>query len=271
VELNDAPPSFSFSRVVAESAFFRLIAVERDGGAFACRRLTPRGREDALAISRVRGEALVLASLAGRGAPKLEIADDDALGPFTVYEWIAGELFAEYTHKPVAPALLARVARACFIALAEVHEATDARGVLAVVHGDVRPANIVIHGDRARPLATLVDFGLARSRDHAPSTDGAFAGSIHYAAPEAARSEPSGQPEDVFALAMCILHAITNTPSRLGTTFPALLDEAVNMTPALPKDSPHAALVNAIHACFSVDPASRPRAVNVVHALSAFA
>jgi serine/threonine protein kinase len=231
----------------------------RDSRAFGCRRLTTRGLSEPAARARIETEASVLAALGGRGAPRFVESGEDEAGPFVVYEWLPGEMLAFYTRSPQAPATAARLAHVSFAALAAVHEAN-------VVHFDVRPDNMIVAPDLT--AASLVDFALASGADRAGAPLATFAGTAAYCAPEAARSEPSGSPADVFALAMCILELVTGAPPRTGKSAAELLLAAGGPPPDVPRGGPHGPVLDAIRACFSESPADRPSAREVSEKLT---
>jgi serine/threonine protein kinase len=255
-----APRGFEEGDVVATGAFARVLRVTRDARSFGCRRLTTRGLAEPEARARVAKEAEVLEALAGRGAPRLVESGEDEGGPFIVYEWAPGETLAVCTQSARAPDALARVARASFEALATVHDAK-------VVHGDVRPDNVIVASDLG--TATLIDFTLAREGDAPVAPGSAFAGTLAYAAPEVARGEPSGPAADVFALAMCVLELATGAPPRAGKSAAELLLAAGGAPPAVPHGGPHGAVLDAIRTCFSDSPADRPSARDVAQSLAA--
>mmetsp|Transcript_9502 Transcript_9502/g.16645 ORF Transcript_9502/g.16645 Transcript_9502/m.16645 type:complete len:276 (+) Transcript_9502:236-1063(+) len=71
-----------------------------------------------------------------------------------------------------------------------------------IMHGDVKPENVVIGNDG---VAKLIDFGLARqfeSKDEKVVTQG---GTLLYAAPEVLLRKPHGVETDWWSLA-CVLH-----------------------------------------------------------------
>jgi serine/threonine protein kinase len=108
---------------------------------------------------------------------------------------------------PLAPSFVARATEATFGALERVHAAD-------VVHGDLSPDNLLVAADGE--AARLIDFGLASAADWPPLADGAFRGTLVYAAPEVARGEPFGAAADRFALAACLAHAALGAPPREG-------------------------------------------------------
>src|SRR5262249_8145516 len=73
--------------------------------------------------------------------------------------------------------------------LLQMAQALHAAHQTGVVHGDFKPANVMVArtDSGAPPRAVIMDFGLARALDRAPSTDAALsvrAGTVDYMAPE---------------------------------------------------------------------------------------
>jgi eukaryotic-like serine/threonine-protein kinase len=86
-----------------------------------------------------------------------------------------------------------------------------------VVHGDVKPANLVLteHG-----RIVVVDFGIASTGDGV-----ARAGTPGFVAPEVAAGEPPTRASDIFSLAMTAFTLLTGSPPRGGTPeWPSGLD-----------------------------------------------
>jgi serine/threonine protein kinase len=252
-------------QVVAKSAIHTLACVERGGVRYGLRRLTSRGRSEPRANERMVKEATVLGLLDGRGAPKLAEHGEDAHGHYVLYSWVSGA--------PASPPKGARgdgllFAKRAFAALAAVHDAADPKGApLGIVHGDIRPENVVLRESDA----VLVDFALARvGGEHGT---GEFSGTALYTAPEIARGDTDGaahaQAADVFALAMCTLHVSTGLPPRAGRSLPELLLEAGTETPSPPepRSQGEASLYRVLSSCLDAVPARRPFAREVVDLL----
>lgn len=243
-----------------------------DGVDVVEKRLSPRERTEPEAIARLHGEAVLLRVLGGIATPVLVDAGDDAEGPWLRTRAIAtptfSARFADANGTPLADGFVARAARAIFEAAAIVHEATDERGPLAIVHADPSPANVFV--DDAGTRATLIDFDLATWRD-GPPRDGAFRGTIAYVAPEVARGEAPTVRSDLFALAAVVLHAMTGRVPREGASFPALLARAAE-EPLLPqlealeltRLSAKGPVERAILACLAHEPSDRPRSARDV-------
>lgn len=229
------------------------------------KRLTDRRRGDPEAALALRHEAFLLRALAGRGAPKLVDAGDDARGPYVRMEKIEAPTLAERIETQRAdPAWIDRAIRAAFAALAEVHEAEDDDGPLAIVHGDLAPANVAV--DDAGAHAVLLDFELAHFRG-ASKYDGAFRGTLAYAAPEVAGGAVPTPASDLFALAATFLHVLTGAPPRTGASFAAALVAAAEHP--LPRERLDALLGRSpalaqLHACLAHDPSRRPASARAV-------
>jgi serine/threonine protein kinase len=225
------------------------------------KRLSARERAEPEAIARLRSEATLLERLSGLGiTPRLLERGEDAGGPWHRIERIRVPTLAERlaAGRALDAAWIERAVPASLLALATLHEASDAIGPLCVVHADVSPANIALDDDAAR--AVVLDLDLAWWRE-GPSRDGAFRGTIGYTAPEIARGERPTQESDLFSLAAALLHAVTGAAPRSGPSLAALLAAAAEFPllrdehRALAARGPgHAALLT----CLAHDPAERP-------------
>lgn len=188
------------------------------------KRLTSRERSVPEAIARLRSEAALLGRLSALGVtPRLLAHGEDAGGPWLRTARLRAPTLAERLAEaggPLSPLWLERAIASTFRSLAAVHEAEDAAGPLGVVHADLSPANLAI--DDAGALAFLLDFDLAWWRE-GPARDGAFRGTIAYAAPEVARGERPSPRSDLFSLAATLLHAVTGVAPRSGPSLAALL------------------------------------------------
>lgn len=231
------------------------------------KRLSPRERGEVEAVARLRAEAALLDHLGATGVtPRLLARGEDDGGPWHRIERVALPTLADHIERagerPLDRAFMERAARAAFDALAKIHEASDPRGHLAILHADLSPANVAIDATGARVV--VLDFDLACFRD-SPPRDGAFRGTIAYTAPEIARGESPTVRSDLFSLAATLLHGITGRPPRSGPSFAALLAIA-GESPLLSPE--HAALAAhgpghaAVIACLAHEPVRRPPSAN---------
>jgi WD40 repeat protein/class 3 adenylate cyclase/energy-coupling factor transporter ATP-binding protein EcfA2 len=133
-----------------------------------------------------------------------------------VLDWIEGTdlggLLAEQGTPGLPPSTVLRSLAQAAEALTFLHSHDP-----PVVHGDVKPANLVLteHG-----RIVVVDFGIASTGDGV-----ARAGTPGFVAPEVAAGEPPTRASDIFSLAMTAFTLLTGSPPRGGTPeWPSGLD-----------------------------------------------
>jgi len=166
------------------------------GREVALKALNPDIAQDQEAVSRLRREARLVASLAHpRIIPVLEFSERQGVAYFTMPLTAGGSLAARVTARGALP--LSEVGgeiEALLDAVATAHAA-------GVVHRDLKPENILL--DR-NDHWTLADFGIAA----APGESGA-AGTLAFAAPEQLRGVPQGEAVDRYAMAVVAYFALT--------------------------------------------------------------
>ena len=111
--------------------------------------------------------------------------------------------------------------------------ALDAAHARGLVHRDVKPENILVAVDGVTEHAYLADFGLTRERggDRGLTTEGQFAGSVDYAAPEQIRGESVEPAIDIYSLACVAFTCLTGIPPFARTTEIATLFGHLNEPP----------------------------------------
>ncbi len=164
---------------------------------------------------------------------------------FLVMDWVEGTTLADLLAGAAGAGLpLPDVVHY----LGQVAEALDHlhRHRPPVVHGDVKPANVIVTPDGK---AVLVDFGISHrqsAEEAAPRF--ALAGTAGYAAPEVAAGQAPSPAADVFSLAAAAFALLTGGPPRPGAR-PAWTGI----------DAERARLVEyALRRGLAVDPARRP-------------
>ena len=143
-------------------------------------------------------------------------AVDSSLGaPMIVMEYVAGQPLSGFLMKgPLARQQAAGLCRQAALGMAAAH----AQGV---VHGDLKPANILVTPDGT---VKIVDFGMARRSTSSaqaektvlwdPGPAGGISGTPAYMAPEQARGEPATPASDVFSLGLMLYELVTGRRAR---------------------------------------------------------
>jgi ABC-type branched-subunit amino acid transport system substrate-binding protein/DNA-binding beta-propeller fold protein YncE len=93
--------------------------------------------------------------------------------------------------------------------LAQVAGALDAAHRRALVHRDVKPANVLIDADGH---VYLTDFGITKQLGGASTDTGRVVGTLEYLAPEQIRGDPVDGRTDVYALGCVLYECLAGAP-----------------------------------------------------------
>jgi serine/threonine protein kinase len=181
-------------------------------------------------------------------------ADIEAPVPWLATAYVAGPSLAETidNHGP----LTARSAVSLAAGLAEGLNAIHTAGV---VHGDLKPSNVLLAEDGPR----VIDFGISRAAGAAPLTHpGLVMGSPGFMSPEQAMGRETGPRSDVFSLGAVLAYASTGE-RPFGTGSAAVrLDRVINGQPDLDKVPEE--LRALVLRCLEKEMAKRPTAADVL-------
>ena len=209
-----------------------------------------RFEQEARAISRLNHPNIC--TLHDIGRERLhpsESADEDKID-FLVMELVDGDPLVRVLAKgPVPAAHVVRYGLEIAAALEEAHDH-------GVVHGDLKPGNIVV----TRFGLKLLDFGLAKQLAVAPVSDltrtraplaelGAVAGTLPYMAPEVLRGEEADTRSDVWALGVVLHEMATGVLPFRGQTGFELSAAILERSPMTSPVWVPAALQAVIHRC----------------------
>ena len=176
--------------------------------------------------------------------------DEPSQTPYLVMEFIQGQSLEKLLEKGSIPS-----SKACAWA-AEVATALAVAHRKGVIHGDVKPANILItEDDRIK----LTDFGMARlaSRD---SKDTPLLGSPAYWCPEQIVGKPQDARSDIFSLGVVMYEMVTGHRPFDADSLQGICSRILSSTPLPPSHanpSVPAAFNELIASCLAKDPSQR--------------
>jgi serine/threonine-protein kinase len=100
-----------------------------------------------------------------------------------------------------------------------------------VIHGDIKPANIMY--DSARDTYILTDFGAAYSDYRQQQSDKTIVGTPAYMSPEQLEGKKLDGRSDLFSLAVTLYHLLTGHQPFAGDNLPELKRNIINHEPEL--------------------------------------
>jgi len=143
------------------------------------------------------------------------------------------------------------------LCLAEALRAAAASGLL---HGDIRPANVLFEQDTPK----LVDFGLARFLT--PSSQ--LAAGLPYMAPERLAGQPADVRGDIYSLGATLFHVLSGSPPFAPDVAADVQTRRQQPAPSILKVRPvHPATAVLVDAMLANDPQRRPQDYNALLAL----
>jgi eukaryotic-like serine/threonine-protein kinase len=227
-------------------------------------KLLPSGRTSEIDLKRFRREACLTSSL--RHPNTIDVFDfgktrDGAL--FYVMEYVDGRDLQTLVdvEGPQSPARVAYLLAELSAALSEVHE----KGLL---HGDVKPANVMCSArDDGTDQVKVLDFGLARRigavKESWAGDRDALVGTPLYLAPEALlEPETVDGRSDLYAVGAVGYFLLTGTPPFTGRTVLDVLTQHLHAEPVPPSKRLGAPVPRELEAlilrCLAKAPEARP-------------
>jgi serine/threonine-protein kinase len=147
--------------------------------------------------------------------------------------------------------------------------AVAAAHAAGIVHGDIKPANVML-----TPAGVKVfDFGVALHAGAGSQDRGRLAGTPAYAAPEYVAGAVASDASDVYALGLLMYESLTGHPLISAATWPEARRRHVAGIEIPPLDVPGLprSASRLCRACLAADPADRPPAADVAAGLAAVA
>ena len=178
----------------------------------------------ALFLERFRNEARAAAKLHHPNIVQVyDVGDDPALGPYLVFEYVAGSTLKQILRSRGAldPLGVVRLAEEVGDALSLAHESE-------IIHRDIKPDNLLVTPDGQTKLA---DFGVARIPDAALTREGQFLGTPCYAAPETLERGRYGVRSDLFSFAAVLYEAAAGVRAFPGDDALAVAHKVIHDEP----------------------------------------
>ena len=206
----------------------------------------------------LRREAKTLAKLAHPNLVRVyEIGESDD-GMFVVMELVQGTDLRAWRRGEGKTA----TARTLLDILAQAGRGLAAAHEQGIVHGDIKPANILLaKGGRAQ----LADFGLARMVDVEPAEGrNVVAGTPAYMAPEQHAGRPADVASDVFSFCATAHAVLTGSRPYEGSSFLQLADRKRAGPPATGRRAMPGHVWRMLQRGMAADPSQRPDAIATV-------
>ena len=171
--------------------------------------------------------------------------------PFIVMEFVRGQPLSRVLRDAAGKLDLDTALRYAL----EIAEALAYAHSQGVVHGDIKPANVLITGDGHPKIA---DFGVARLSHGLTKPGGKIFGSPAYMAPEQLSGGPADARSDLFSLGVMLYSMLTGFRPFQGNSAETVCFKVMNFEP-VPVSSFHAELQPELDSIVSRAIAKEPR------------
>ena len=187
-------------------------------------KLLHQNADDPKTREKVLSEARSMASLQHPSICPIHEVMIDTDVPFLVMQWIDG---VEFQHGIRGLELKEQLA-----VLRKLISAVDVMHLHNIIHGDIKPSNILIDRNR-EPI--LVDFGLAHGTYETRETS--YGGTPGYSAPEQfITNSLVGPPADVYALGVLLYNILCDRTPFTATSASSLIKQVRDNDPPLPQE-----------------------------------
>jgi eukaryotic-like serine/threonine-protein kinase len=176
--------------------------------------------------------------------------DEATQTPYLVMEFLEGQPLDKILDRGSIP-----LPRACAM-VAEIACALGAAHRKGVIHGDVKPANVLVTDDGR---VKLMDFGMARLASH-DSGATPLLGTPAYWCPEQIVGKPQDSRSDLFSLGVVLYEMVTGQRPFDAESLQGICSRVLSSTPLPPSQANRslpAAFDALIARCLAKDPAAR--------------
>jgi serine/threonine protein kinase len=235
--------------VIFRAKDMHRVSPQDTGGDFlAIKMLRPDLRADPSALMRLKREFRQMQSLSHPGIVRVFDLDCDHGAWFISMQFIAGRTVKAWMQTPRDHAEALGIIGACCEALEYAHS-------FGIVHGDLKPTNVLVADDGA---VKLIDFGAAPGFGSyvAATLDPTSSLTPLYASPQVLAGKSAERRDDVYSLA-CLSYAILSAGLHPFGGHPSLEDNRVKSSPTYVRAIP-AELFKVIERGLSAERERRP-------------
>jgi serine/threonine-protein kinase len=223
---------------------------------------------DAGALERLKEEIRLARQVTHRNVVRTHDLGVSGETHFITMEFVDGPSLADIiaAHGPLPKDAVLSIARQLFRALSVAHGQ-------GVIHGDLKPQNVLLNADG---VVKVADFGLARLATHRgapPDIAGAQVGTPEYMAPEQLIGEAANERTDIYAAGVLLSECMTgisprqaDTPLKFISSRLRVPDESRRAEPIRMRSDANS-LESLIAEMSSHDPARRPASAEIVSEL----
>jgi serine/threonine protein kinase len=226
----------------------RVLPLDTDTSFIAVKLLQAELRDDPHALLRLRREFRQTQCLAHAGIVRVFDLDCDEDDWFMTMELLSGRTAREWMRAVRNPSDALSIIYGCCEALEHAHS-------MGIVHGDLKPTNVMVSDDGA---AKIIDFGSAASPGSQLSlqSDPALAVTALYASPQVLAGKSPDVRDDIFSLA-CLSYGLLSAGRHPFGRRPSLEDGRAKVAPTHLREIPPA-LFDVIERGLSVERERRP-------------
>lgn len=202
------------------------------GDMVALKILSPEQIADNHAVERFRREAQAAARLKHPNAVSIyDFGVSEAGLVYLVMEIVEGQSLRALIKQqgPLTPNAAAEIFKQVCSALDEAHKQQ-------IIHRDIKPDNIIVEANATGLRVKVLDFGIAKLRDLAPSATnltqmGSIVGTPHYMSPEQCLGEELDHRSDIYSLGVVLYESLTGILPFNSPTSSAVVVQQVTQQP----------------------------------------
>ena len=194
--------------------------------------IAPEHTQDETAVARFKTECRLAASIEHANIVPIHRGGEFDGVLYLAMRFVPGTNLRKVIDR--GPLELSQVARI----VSQVASALDAAHEKGLVHRDVKPANILLSGDPAKPHVYLTDFGLTKrlgSNAEGLTREGGWVGTPDYVAPEQIQGHKVDRRADVYSLGCVLFEMLTGHVAYDKDSDMAKLWAHVSDPPPLPR------------------------------------